>query len=211
MAWSTRRLQATGPLRFCFIPEIIGAPWLSRSVGPKTMRALLLALLAVALTGCRHTAPEAKKVTLAFHVVSTQRIDEARFIDTPDFPSYGYVRIVPELVITRLQAAGTLTINTIWNDAATGEAEKTSSPGAFFAFFAKDARDVAELKRQHIGKDNLLITLGGSPLGECFLSESADAADSIRIPTGPSTNYVPLRAHQNVKQIERDLKTLVGR
>jgi hypothetical protein len=55
----------------------------------------------------------------------------------------------------------------------------------------------------------LLIVLGENPLGECFLSESADTADSIRIPAGFSTNFVPLRAHQNVQEIERDLKRLV--
>lgn len=173
------------------------------------MRALFIAVIAVALIGCRHEVPGVKTVPLAFHVVSEQRIEDARYIDTPDFPRYGYIHSVPEVVITQLQSAGTLTINQTWTGAATGEVEKTSRPGAFFSLFPNDAKKVAELKRQHIGKHNLLMVLGDVPLGECFLSESADSADSIRIPTGFSTNYLPLRAHQNVQEIERDLKRLV--
>jgi hypothetical protein len=173
------------------------------------MRAQFITLLAVALIGCRSEPPDVKRVTLAFYVVTEEKADDSRFIDTPDFPKYGYIHPAPDLVITKLQSAGTNTMNITWNDGATGEVEKISKPGAFFSLFPNDARSVAELKRQHIGKHNLLIVLGDNPLGECFLSESADTADSIRIPTGPSTNYVPLRAHQNVQEVERDLKRLV--
>jgi hypothetical protein len=177
-----------------------------------TMRALFIVALALALSGCRHGAPvdaDVRRVPLTFHAVSRERSEDARFIDTPDFPRYGYIHLAPDLVITQLHSAGAITINSSWQDGATGEVEKTSRPGAFFSLFANDAKKVAELKRQHLGKHNLLMMLGDTPLGECFLSESADAVDSIRIPTGLTTNYVPLRAHQEVQQIEHDLKRLV--
>jgi hypothetical protein len=61
------------------------------------MRTLLI-VLSIALIGCRHERPDVKKVTLGVYVVSEQRIDPARFIDTPDFPRYGYIHSHPSTI-----------------------------------------------------------------------------------------------------------------
>jgi hypothetical protein len=69
------------------------------------MRKFIQILLAVApILLVRWTArSEPTNSTLAFYVVSEQKIEGGRFIDTSDMPKLGYIAAKPDLVVTNLQ------------------------------------------------------------------------------------------------------------
>ena len=153
--------------------------------------------------------PRSAAKPLSYYVVSEVSINGGRFIDTPDFPKLGYVRPVPDLVIGSLKAAGIYKLHTVAD--VEGSSQHTESWGQAISItlFAADAERVAELKRQNIGKNDLVWMLGDTPLGTTFLRDSADSSDSVRVPTEPTTTVIPVREHQNVREIEHDLKNLV--
>jgi hypothetical protein len=55
----------------------------------------------------------------------------------------------------------------------------------------------------------LLLMLGDTPLGKMDSAMSADTPDSVPVPSGPKTMYLPLRKHQDAQLIEHDLRELV--
>lgn len=64
---------------------------------------ILLATVAL-FASLAYSATDTKSGALSFYVVSEEKIDGSRFIDTPDFPRLGYIAAKPDLVITRLAA-----------------------------------------------------------------------------------------------------------
>jgi len=84
-------------------------------------------------------------------------------------------------------------------------------PGFSITLFQEDAQKIAKLERKQIRSRNLLFVLGNKPLAETYMAKNADTADSIEMPTGPQTIYLPLRKHQNIREIEQDLQKLVER
>ena len=175
------------------------------------MRALNLSLSLFAaslLFSCQADRPKTVASPLLYYVISQENIDGGRFIDTPDFPKLGYIRPVADLVITTLKDATTNILHTR-AEYGTGEREESWSRAATLTFFVADAEKIAELKRQNIGKNDLLWMIGDKPLGTTFLSASADPPDSVRAPTNSPGIVIPLRKHQNAEDIHRDLKRLV--
>jgi hypothetical protein len=166
--------------------------------------------LAVSVLGSCSTGRQKSALTpLSYYMVNEISFDGAQFVNTPDFPKLGYLRPVPDLVIDRLKTAGIYKLHAISDVEGTGEHTESWGRAVVFTLFVADAERVAELKRQNIGKHDLVWMLGGAPLGTTYLSDSADSPDSVPIPKGPSTNVIPLREHQNVRKIEHDLKSLV--
>jgi hypothetical protein len=69
------------------------------------MRKFIYILLTIApiifLSCAAHS--EVTNSTLAFYVVSQEKIDGGRFIDTLDIPRHGYIAAKPDLAVTNLQ------------------------------------------------------------------------------------------------------------
>lgn len=63
----------------------------------------ILSIVALFSVGCWKARPEGTNAPLTFYVVSEQKIDGGRFIDTPDFPKVGYIAVTPDLAVTNLQ------------------------------------------------------------------------------------------------------------
>ena len=48
----------------------------------------------------RRPAPD----PLAFYIVSDDELVDGQFVDTPDFPQFGYIRLIPDLKLNRLKS-----------------------------------------------------------------------------------------------------------
>jgi len=68
----------------------------------KLFNILLAAVVFLAIRG--YCSNDSHSATLAFHVLSDDKIEGGRFIDTVDLPKLGYISSQPDLVITQLVA-----------------------------------------------------------------------------------------------------------
>jgi len=57
-------------------------------------------MLVLVLLGCRGEVI----VPLSFYIVSEEKIEGGRYVDTPDFPKVGYIAAKADLIIVRLAA-----------------------------------------------------------------------------------------------------------
>ena len=165
--------------------------------------------LGVATSTLLNTSGGVASNGLSYYEVSEKMVEGGRLIDTEDFPKIGYIRPTPEVVINSLQSVATNTIHTRLYDQPTGAVEESSTVAVAITLFPDDARRVAELLRKNLGKHDLLLMLGDTPLGKTDSAMSADTPDSVPVPSGPKTMYLPLRKHQDAQLIERDLRKLV--
>ena len=116
------------------------------------MRALLysLTILTVLFTGCRSSAPV---TPLSVFVVSQEKVEGGRLIDTPDFPKLGYIGSTPDLTITKLEAVGTNT---------SGQPGQPRS-GVVIMLRAEDAQSFSALSEKAVMK-KVLFMIGDTPL-----------------------------------------------
>ncbi len=155
---------------------------------------------------------EVSSNSLTYFIVWNKMVENGRPIDTVDFPKIGYIRPKPDLVITRIQSYTTnvakdfLYMN--WHVIGMPDDQPFAS-GFSITLFQEDAKKIAELERKQIRSRNLLFMLGDKPLAETYMATDAGSADSIPIPIGPQTIYLPLRNHQNIQEINDALKKLV--
>ena len=119
------------------------------------MRALIcvLSVAVVLFSGCRHDSSNGTSVPLSFYVVSDQKIEGGRFIDTPDFPKLGYIAATPDLVVKRLES--------VTLDASPPFSE--TRPAVSIAMCPEDAPSFTALTERAIEK-KLLLMQGGTPL-----------------------------------------------
>lgn len=149
---------------------------------------------------------------LVYYVLRGKQVAGGRFIDTADFPKIGYVRAKPELVITHIQSFSTNIARDLlsWNFHTFGLPDDQPCESGFsITFFKEDAKNIAELERKNIGRRDLLFILDNQLLAETYMSKNAGYSDSIPIPSGTQTIYLPLRKHQNIQEINDALKKLV--
>ena len=75
------------------------------SLGSPIMRTFIytLTVLVALVTGCQSRQPA---TPLSLYIVSTEKIDGGRYIDTPAFPKLGYIAASPDLIITSIEQVG---------------------------------------------------------------------------------------------------------
>lgn len=121
----------------------------------------------ILLFGCSDSPSTPIKVPLAFYIVSAERIEGGRFIDTSDFPKLGYIPAVPALELTKLEAvipdvsqvqrgvpdqSGTKAVPTMTNDQT-----------FHIRMTIDDAKRFGVVTEQAVGK-KMLLMLGDTPL-----------------------------------------------
>lgn len=148
----------------------------------------IFCVAAALLTGCRPASSDTANAPLSFYIVSAEKVDGGRFIDTPDFPKLGYIAATPDLTITQLEAVK----QTVGPMPAIPRINITMHP--------EDAKKVAALTGQAVGK-HVLITLGDTPLIAPQVVGPI-TGQSFDITLGVNNNTDP-------KQIISELKTLV--
>ena len=133
------------------------------------MRILVLMLWAstTLLFGCGDRPSAPVKFPLTFHIVSAQKIEGGRFIDTSDFPKLGYIPAVPALELRQLEdvTPGTSQDRTVIADRAGLESVPAMPRGTTFhiRMTPDDAKRFAVVTEQAVGKQMLLM-LGDKPL-----------------------------------------------
>ena len=69
------------------------------------MRAIYLIMGLIALLQvCLDAEAAPANPSLSFYVISKDKINDGRFIDSPEFPKLGYISDKPRLVIVRLKS-----------------------------------------------------------------------------------------------------------
>ena len=133
------------------------------------MRTLVLILWAstTLLFGCGDSPSTSNKVPLSFYIVSAERIEGGRFIDTSDFPRLGYISTVPALELKKLEAV-TPDISedpTVVPGRRGNENVPIMAKGPTFhiRMTSDDAKRFAVVTEKAVGKQMLLM-LGDTPL-----------------------------------------------
>jgi hypothetical protein len=133
------------------------------------MRALfytysVIATLIVGLaTGCSQTT----NAPLAFYIVSEEKIEGGRFIDTTNFPKLGYIAAKPNLIVTNLvnvyptkQPDYDIMVDKAGNETAVPRQPRESLT---IQLSSDDAKKFAALTEDEMDR-RLLIMLGERPL-----------------------------------------------
>jgi hypothetical protein len=150
----------------------------------------LLSLTGFCLFGCRRESPVFTGVPLSIYIVSEEKIDGGRFIDTEEFPKIGYIAATPDLAITRLDMVST-------------NGQKTSAPvkqrvELIITMRPEDAKKFTAITDKATGK-RLLLMLGDTPL----------IAPMVRGPIPTQSIVLTLGDKVDQKKIEDGLKKLV--
>jgi hypothetical protein len=168
------------------------------------MRKLFYILLATAVLIISHgySATETKNTFLSFYVVSDEKIDGGRFIDTLDFPKLGYIAIKPDLVITQLVAVSeTVSHSNMGKIGKDGKLTETPLPDSLaleVIILPEDTQKFKALTEHNIGK-RMLLMLGDAPL----------IAPVVQGPISTQSFQMTIGEHSNRKMIEDGLKKLV--
>ena len=152
----------------------------------------LIALLQVCLDA--EAAPA--NPSLSFYVISKDKINDGRFIDSPEFPKLGYISDKPRLVIVRLKSVLPGTREDVLVDK---EGDRTPVPktALIIQMLPEDAKLFSELSKQVIGK-RLLIMVGETPLMAPVVN-SPIQTERFEISFGQKTNYDAV--HEALKKL----------
>jgi len=112
--------------------------------------------------GCVVGRCETTNAPLKFYIVSEQKIEGGKFIDTPSLPKVGYISATPDLVVTNL--LDVYREKRATSDIVNGKVVPSQpSPGLAVALRPDDAKRFTALTEKALGK-RLLVALGDRPL-----------------------------------------------
>jgi hypothetical protein len=119
------------------------------------------------LFGCRDNGSIATDAPLSFYIVSAEKIEGGRFIDTPDFPKLGYIPTVPALMLTKLEAV-IADVSREQVVMVNKDGKETVEPmkkraALYIRMRTDDAKKFTALTEQAVGK-HVLLMLGDTPL-----------------------------------------------
>jgi preprotein translocase subunit SecD len=149
---------------------------------------------------------ETTNAPLTFYVLSEEKVDGSRFIDTAAIPRAGYIAAKPDLTVTSLrdvyplESAG-VSIMTDTNGNHT-IVSNTPRPSLTIVLSPRDAKRFAALTQRVVGK-RLLVMLGDKPL----------TAPVVRTPIEGGTMMIEFGSEfggqAEAKKVEDDLKKLI--
>ena len=153
------------------------------------------------LFGCRDISSASTNVPLSFYIVSAEKIEGGRFIDTPDFPKLGHIPAVPVLVLTKLESVVADVSHeqvVIVNKDGKETVEPMKERMAFhIRMRPDDAKKFTALTEQAISKQMLLM-LGDTPL----------TAARVMTPISGQSLLLTIGAKTGTKTIEDGLRKL---
>jgi preprotein translocase subunit SecD len=160
--------------------------------------------IALALICCwtAHAGPT--NAPLTFYILSEEKIEGGRFIDTPAIPQAGFIGDKPDLTVTKLEAVHPDKSARIVTDANGNPTVVSNAPALAIELSPVDAKAFAALTEKAFGK-RLLVMLGNKPL----------IAPVVRTPI--ETGRVSLDFANNfggqaeARKVEDDLKKLVSK
>jgi hypothetical protein len=166
----------------------------------KLLYILMVAAALMAIHGYSLTDPTSS--TLSFYVVSEEKIERGRFIDTLDLPKLGYIAAKPDLVITQLvsvsETVSHSSMGKIGKDGKLTETPLPDTPALNIIILPADAKKFEVVTEHSVGQ-RVLMMLGDIPL----------IAPTVQAPISTQSFQVTLGTHSNQKMIEDGLKKLV--
>ncbi len=148
-----------------------------------------------------HASTDTTKAVLSFYIVSEEKIDGGRLIDTLDLPKLGYIAAKPDLVITQLVAVSQTTVadGGIYDkNGKLIEKPEPDQPALVITIRPEDSKKFEALTKENIGK-RVLMMLGDVPL----------MAPNVVAPISTQSFQVTFGKHSDPKKIEDGLKKLV--
>jgi hypothetical protein len=162
----------------------------------------ILATLALVVSGCWSAQCESTNESLTFFIVSEQKINGGRFIDSTNFPKLGYVAAKPDLMVTNLADVFPAKVadSAIMVD---GKGKPTivpthPPPSLTVKLTPPDAKRFTELTERALDKQ-LLIMLGDKPL----------TAPKVLSPIETSEFLIEFTGQAELQRTEKILKRLV--
>ncbi len=110
--------------------------------------------------------PAKAQHSLSLYIVSKEKIEGWKFIDSPKFPKLGYISPAPDLVISKLKNVETFTARSILTTTDTDGQVKTTrreTPAFKITLLEEDAPGFTAFSRR-AWKQRVLIMLGDHPL-----------------------------------------------
>ena len=167
-----------------------------------TMRTFARTSAAALLLFCWSASAEGTNAVLTFHIVSDQKIDGGRFVDSAVLPRVGYIGSTPDLVITKLRDVFP---QKEADYAIMGETNGTHkvvpshpSPSLAVQLEPEDAKRFEALTERALNK-RLLVMFGDEPL----------SAPWVRAPIGGGGFTVSFHSEAELKKTESGLKKLM--
>ena len=160
-----------------------------------------LFVVLVSVVGCHRPAADAPP--LAFYIVSEQKIDGGRFIDTPELPKLGYIAAKPDMVVDELEYAN-CDPKAIMDSVMVDDNNKEtvvpvkSHAAVEIKFNSADRKRFTSLTERAIGK-RILLMQGDVPL----------MAPDIRMPIDAPGIMISLGSGGNPTNVVEGLKKLV--
>lgn len=134
---------------------------------------------------------------LRFYIVSEQKIEGGRFIDTPTLPKVGYISPIPDLVVTNLldvyrerRATSAIVDGKV--------VPSKPPPGLAVALRPADAKRFTSLTEKALGK-RLLVVLGNKPL----------TAPKVVAPIETDRFSIMFATESELKEAQDELKKLI--
>ena len=162
----------------------------------------ILPALALLVIGCWRAQRESTSEPLTFFIVSEQKFDGGRLIDTTNFPQLGYIAAKPDLMVTNLADVFPAKVAdfAIVGD---GKGKQTivptqPPPSLTVKLSAEDAKRFKALTEGALGK-RILLMLGEKPL----------TAPKVLFPIETPEFAIDFVSHAELQKTERVLKKLV--
>lgn len=162
----------------------------------------MLSISVALLCGCGASHSESTNTALKFYIVSQDKTDGARFIDTPELPKVGYISVRPDLVVTNVkdvfrQKSADYAIMGDTNGMHT-VVPSHPAPALSVTLQPEDGKLFASLTEKAIGK-RLLVMLDEKPL----------TAPKVMAPIESGGFLIEFRDESNLKKTEDALKKLI--
>jgi hypothetical protein len=157
----------------------------------------LFAIFAPFLLGYKAYAQNTNSA-LAFYLVSEEKIEGGRFVDTPEFPKIGYIAAKPDLVVTSLRDVYPQESENVMVDKDGKHTVVAGPPTLTVRLRAEDGKQFAALTQRSIGK-RLLVVLGEKPT----------AAPMVRMPIQGGSFLIEFSNLEDLKTTEDALRKLI--
>ena len=112
----------------------------------------IFSAILVFLANYGHSSTDTTKALLSFYIVSEEKIDGGRLIDTLDLPKLGYIAAKPDLVITQLVAVSRKVAHDggIHDKNGNQIAKGEDHPELDITFRPEDAKKFEELTKENV-------------------------------------------------------------
>ena len=146
----------------------------------RTLPTIVL-LLAFALQGCKTPGSGGASEPLGFYIVSDGEFVDGQFVDTPDFPQFGYIRIFPGLKINRLKSVAAVPFQ---DGVPKVDTPPLDDLPTVVVFFRDQDMPALTAFAHRAARKKVLLMVGDMPVGVVVFSPLLKPSNQIRFTLG---------------------------